>query len=127
MSAIGRIQVHAYVTNARIPLNNVAVAITDAAGSAIAFRLTNRSGTLNNPIEISVPDPSAGQSPNTQVIPFSTVNLYARHENFEEIFIENLQVFPDITTDQDLEMIPLSEFPDSFNISETFQTPPQNL
>lgn len=89
--------------------------------------LTNRSGTLDAPIEITVPDLSAGQSPNTGILPFTDVNLYARLENFETIEVENLQVFPNTLTVQDLAMIPLSELPESYNQVEIFNTPPQNL
>ena len=127
MSAIGYIQVHAYTGNARIPLQGAAVTITNPDGSAIAMRLTNRSGTLDTPVEITVPDRSASQTPNTGVIPFTDVNLYARLENFETIEIENLQVFPGTLTVQDLAMIPLSELPDSWNKAEIFNIPPQNL
>ena len=91
------------------------------------MRLTNRSGTLDKPIEISVPDLSASQSPDTGIIPYSSVDLYARLENYEEIFVENLQVFAGTITDQNLEMIPLSEFPEQWNQAERFDTPPQNL
>lgn len=127
MSAIGYIQVHAFASNAQIPLQGVAVTITTTNGSAIAMRLTNRSGTLDKPVEISVPDRNASLSPNTGVIPFAVVNLYARLENYETIEIENLQVFPGTLTVQDLAMIPLSELPDSWNKAEIFNTPPQNL
>lgn len=127
MSAIGYIQVHAYTGNARIPLEGAAVTVTKPDGSAIAMRLTNRSGTLDSPIQIVVPDRSAGQTPNTGVIPFTDVNLYARLENFETIEIENLQVFPGTLTVQNLAMIPLSELPESWNKVEIFNTPPQNL
>ena len=91
------------------------------------MRLTNRSGTLDAPVEIEVPDRSASQAPNTGIIPYTDINLYARLENFETIEIENLQVFADILTVQDLAMIPLSELPNSFNQTEIFNTPPQNL
>lgn len=127
MSATGYIQVHAFASNAQIPLKDVAVAITDTSGAGIAMRLTNRSGNLDKPIEISVPDLSASQSPNTGVIPFAVVDLYARLENFEEIRIEKLQVFANTITNQELEMIPLSELPESWNKSETFYIPAQNL
>ena len=127
MPATGYIQVHAYTSYAQIPLKDVAVSITDASGAAIALRLTNRSGLLDAPIEIEVPDLSSSLSPNTGVIPFTVVNLYARLENFEAIEIENLQIFPNTTTLQNLEMIPLSELPQSFNRLEIFNTPPQNL
>lgn len=127
MSAKGYIQVHAYTSYAQIPLQDVAISITDTSGTAIALRLTNRSGFLNEPIEIDVPDLSAGQTPNTGIIPYAVVNLYARLKNYEAIEIENLQIFANTTTLQNLEMIPLSELPNSWNKLEIFNTPPQNL
>lgn len=127
MSAKGYIQVHAYTSYAQIPLQDVAISITDTSGAAIALRLTNRSGFLNEPIEIDVPDLSAGQTPNTGIIPYAVVNLYARLKNYEAIEIENLQIFANTTTLQNLEMIPLSELPNSWNKLEIFNTPPQNL
>lgn len=127
LSATGYIQVHAYTSFAQIPLQDVAITVTNTDGAAIAMRLTNRSGTLNEPIEIVVPDLSASQSPNTGVIPFTTVDLYARVENYEEIHVERLQIFPNIITNQNLEMIPLSELPERWNQAEIFYTPAQNL
>ena len=127
MPATGYIQVHAYASNAQIPLKDVAVAITDTNGSAIALRLTNRSGQLDEPVAITVPDLSASQTPNTGVLPFTAVNLYAKLPNYEEIEVENLQVFAGVVTSQNLEMIPLSELPEYWNQVEIFDTPKQNL
>ena len=127
LPATGYIQVHAYTSYAQIPLKDVAVSITDMSGAAIALRLTNRSGSLDVPVEVEVPDLSSSESPNTGIIPFSVVNLFARLENFEAIEVKNLQIFPGTTTLQNLEMIPLSELPSSWNKLEIFNTPPQNL
>lgn len=127
MSAKGYIQVRAFESFAQIPLKDVAVSVAEVNGGALALRLTNRNGMLDAPVEIIVPDFSESQSPNTGVIPFAIVDLYARLENFETIEIKNLQIFADTTTFQDLEMIPLSELPDRWNKLETFDTPPQNL
>ena len=127
MSAIGYLQVQAYTSYAQIPLQDAAVTITDKSGSAIAMRLTNRSGLLDTYVEIPVPELSASQSPNTGIIPFSAVNIYARKTNFEEITINDVQIFPDTVTLQNLELIPLSELPQSWNKSEKFETPSQNL
>ena len=127
LSAKGYIQVRAYESYAQIPLKDVAVSITQAGSGAVALRLTNRNGMLDAPIEVTVPDLSESQSPNTGAIPFAVVNLYARLENYEAIEIENLQIFANTTTVQDLEMIPLSELPDRWNKLEIFNTPPQNL
>ena len=127
MSDIGYIQIRAFTSNAQIPLKDVAIAVTDSGNSAIALRLTNRNGALDQPIAIQVPSPSAGQAPNTGVIPFTSVNIHARIPNFEQIQVEHVQVFPNTVTVQALEFIPLSEYPDSFNELEIFETSPQNL
>ena len=127
LSATGYIQVRAFESYAQIPLKDVAVSITDASGGAIALRLTNRSGALDTPVAIEVPDLQDSQSPNIGITPYTVVNLYARLENYEAIEIENLQIFANTTTVQNLEMIPLSELPNSWNKLEVFDTPPQNL
>lgn len=126
MSATGYIQVHAYTSNARLPLQDVAITVTAEDGTAIAMRLTDRSGKIR-PIEIPVPDKAESQSPNPQERPYATVNLYGRIKGYEQIENENLQVFAGTTTDQNLAFIPLSELPGQWNQTAVFDTPPQNL
>ena len=126
LSAIGYITVHAYTSTSQIPLQDVAVAITDPEGDPIALRLTDRSGRID-PIAITVPDLAASQRPDTGITPYTSINIYARKENFEQIEAENVQVFADTVTDQDLQFIPLSELPDSWTKAEIFRTTPQNL
>lgn len=104
----------------------MAISVTATDGTAIALRLTDRSGRIE-PIEIPVPDFAESQTPNPDQTPFAQVNLYARLNGYEQIENENLQVFANTVTDQELEMIPLSELPDSWGQTEIFQTPPQNL
>ena len=103
----------------------MAIAVTAADGTALATRLTNRSGEIV-PIEGSdwsllqlFPDPAER--------PYTQVNLFARLEGFEQIEIEGLQIFSGIVTDQNLEMIPLPELPDSWSRAEIFDTGTQNL
>lgn len=126
LPARGYITVHAYASYALLPLKDVAITVTAADGTAIAMRITDRNGQIT-PIEIPVPDKAASQSPNTGEIPFTSVNLYARLKGYEQIENENLQVFADTTTNQNLIMIPLSELPGKWNQMEVFDTPPQNL
>ena len=90
------------------------------------MRLTDRSGQIT-PIEIPVPDLAESQSPNPPERPFATVNLYAHKKGYEQIEAENLQVFANTITDQDLMMIPLAELPQSWDQTMIFDTPPQNL
>ena len=122
----GYIQVYAYTSQARIPLKDVAVTVTATDGTAIAMRLTDRNGKIA-PISIPVPNLAESQSPNPGELPFARVNLYARLNGFTQIENEDLQVFANTTTDQNLEMIPLSELPESWGDKELFFTPPQNL
>ena len=51
MSSNGYITARAYMSYAQIPLEDVAVVVTAQDGTAIAMRLTNRSG-LTEPIPI---------------------------------------------------------------------------
>lgn len=126
LASTGYIQVHAFTSIARIPLEDVAIAVTDREGNLIALRLTDRSGKID-PIPITVPDFAASQTPDPGIEPFTQVNLFARLQDFGQIEVENLQVFAQTVTDQNLEMIPLAEFPDRRDETEVFETEEQNL
>lgn len=127
LPSTGYIQVRSFTSNSQIPLKDTAVMITDPNGAAIAMRLTNSSGQFDFPIAITVPDRDASLTPGSPTIPYTLINLYARKEDYEEIFAKNVQVFADVITEQSLQMIPLAEFPDSWNKGESFDTPSQNL
>ena len=99
MASTGYIQVHAYTSRARLPLEDVAITVTAEDGTAIGFRITDKNGKIRQ-IEVPVPDAAASQSPDTGEIPYTPVNLYARKKGFEMIESENLQVFPGTVTDR---------------------------
>ncbi len=126
MSATGYIQVHAYTSYAQLPLEDVAVAVTATDGTAIAMRLTDRSGQIT-PIEVPVPDKSESLAPDPGEKPFTNVNIYARLKGYEQVEMEDVQVFAGVVTTQDLELIPLSELPGKWDQTAVFLTPPQNL
>ena len=126
MSATGYIQVRAYTSTAQFPLEDVAITVTATDGTAIAMRITDRNGLIS-PIEIPVPDRAESLQPNPPERPFAIVNLYARARGYEQIEAENLQVFANTTTFQNLEMIPLAELPNAWDQTVIYDTPPQNL
>ena len=126
MSATGYIQVRAYESYAQLPLQDVAITVTSSDGTAIAMRITDRNGRIE-PIEVPVPDRSESLSPDPGELPFTVVNLYAHERGFERVESENLQLFAGTTTIQNLEMIPLSELPNSWKQFVIYDTPPQNL
>ena len=126
MPANGFLQLRAYTSTAQFPLKDVSVAVTATDGTAIALRLTDRNGRIT-PIEIPVPDRSESLRPDPTEKPYAVVNLYARKQGYEQIEAENLQIFADTTTYQNLEMIPLAELPGAWDQTVIFDTPPQNL
>ena len=126
LNATGYLQVHAYSSFAQLPLKDVAISVTAPDGTAIGMALTDRSGKIE-PIAIPAPDFDVSQAPNPDQIPFATVTLHARLRGYEQITAENIQIFANTLTYQDLEMIPLSELPSQWSKYELFDTPPQQL
>ncbi|MDD6200683.1 MAG: spore cortex-lytic protein [Firmicutes bacterium] len=126
MASTGYIQVHAYSSYAQLPLRDVAISVTAPDGTALAMRLTDRSGRIT-PIEVPVPDLTESQSPGSEEAPFTPVTIHARLKGYEQIRVDGVQVFSGTVTVQNLELIPLSELPGAWDQSETFETPPQNL
>lgn len=122
----GYIQVRAFMSNAQIPLENVAVTISSIDGTAIAMRLTGRSG-LTDPVAIPAPNRAESEQPEKNGQPFTDLILYAWKSGFEQIRATNVQVFAGVTTIQDLKMVPLSELPDQWDEQLLLNTPPQNL
>ena len=126
MSSKGRLQIWAYASTARYPLEDVAVTVTDDQGRALAMALTDTSGKIS-PITVTVPDKVDSQSPDPPEIPYARVNLYAHVRGYEQVYAENIQIFADTTTNQELKMIPLSEYPELYDQNALYITPPQNL
>ncbi len=126
MPDTGYIDILAFTGRAEIPLENVAITVTASDGTALAMRITDRNG-LAPRISVPVPEKSAGVQPDTGVRPYTPVNVYARLDGYEQTENENLQVFPDTVTRLNLELIPLSELPGSFDKLSIYDTPPQNL
>lgn len=126
MPSNGYITARAYMSSAQLPLEDVAVTFVSSDGTAIAMRLTNRSG-ITEPVAIPAPDRVESESPEENVRPFTPLTIYAWKSGFEQVVARNVQVFAGITTVQNLEMVPLSELPDQWDASVLYNTPPQNL
>ena len=126
MSTIGYLQARAYTSTAQIPLRDVAVVVTAPDQTAIAMRVTDRSGLIA-PIEIPVPNLQESQEPGAEEKPFTQVNLSAYRNGFGPFEAKNIQIFADTITFQDLKMVPLSQLPVGEEDSMDVVTPPQNL
>lgn len=120
---------HVYTSDAMLPLEDSTVTITqrqlDGIEELLAIRITDESGNTER-IAVQTPELPASQAP-SQEAPYSTVDVTAEHPLYERIIVKNVQVFPDIVTRQELQLIPLSVLPEAWDQTEIFDVPPQNL
>ncbi len=126
MPAIGYIQLHAYTSRARLPLKGAIISVSDTNNNLLAVRITDESGLIT-PIAVSVPNAADSRDPNFVGYPFTSVILRGQMPDFEQIEVNNVQVFAGVVTLQNLEFVPLEEYPSKINQSEDFNIPPQNL
>ena len=125
MAAIGNIISYAYTSSGRIPLSDVVIRILTPTEDLMNVQLTDRNGkTASVPID-TPPLEDSLQPGNTQ--PFNAVIMTAELPGYEQIRVENVQIFPDTQTVQNFRMIPLQANPESVTPEELFIIPSQNL
>lgn len=115
---------HVYTSNALLPIPNATVVITQG-NNLIATRTSDISG-VTTPVAIPTPDASASLEPGT-VKPFAVIDAVVDHPEYVRIAARNIQIFPGVTTHQNFQLIPNSLLPESWDDTEDFNTPAQNL
>ena len=125
----GSILVRVYTSDAQLPVEDAAVAITQPVASGgshlLAARLTDESGNID-PVEVPAPAETQSQAPGVQR-PFTSVNVAVSHPDYEQVLVENVQIFSGVQTQQDIKLIPNAERPDAWNLTEVFDITPQPL
>lgn len=128
MAADGYLIIRTYTSAAQLPVAGATVSVTEQGENGarlIATRITDRSGRTT-PIKITTPDRSESLTPG-QPLPFKDVNITIDKAAFGRVLIENAQLFAGIITEQNVEMLPLGEHPDTFNMTELIDITPQAL
>lgn len=126
MPGEGYLQVRAYTSDALLPLEGTAISALDTNGNLLAARLTDKSGRIK-PIRVEVPVAADSRNPDYEGQPFTTVVVRAQHPQYEQIRVNQVQIFDGITTMQPLEMVPIPIYPSQLDRTEVFDVPPQNL
>ena len=128
MAEGGYLTVRTYTSSAQLPVVGATVSVTEEGTNGarlIATRITDRSGKTT-PIQISTPNRSESLTPG-QAVPFTKVNITIDKVGFDRVLVENAQLFAGITSELNVEMLPLGENPDSFNTTELVDVTPQEL
>lgn len=129
MDAFGTILTRVYTSRAQIPISGATVAFTQRGTEGrhvlLAVRVTDENGHTA-PVQVATPDAAASESPGTAA-PFAVCDIWAEAPGYELLVVENVQVFPDTETIQELELIPLPEQMDALLPEHPVNIPPQNL
>ena len=129
MAATGTVLTRVFTSRAQIPVEGATVAFTQRGGEGrhalLALRVTDANGRTA-PVRIGTPDPAASASPGT-VDPFAVCDIWVESPGYELLVVENVQIFPDTQTLQELELIPLPEQTSGLLPEHPVVIPPQNL
>ena len=129
MAPNGNILSYAYTSAGRIPLSDVVIRVLQPNSGGkeelLSVQMTDRDGKTDL-VQIVTPPAAESLRPGTEH-PFASVDMTAEIAGYEQIRVENVQVFPDTQTVQYFQMIPLNAHPDTLTQEELFRIPPQNL
>lgn len=129
MAATGTILTRVFTSQAQIPVAGATVAFTqrskEGRHALLALRVTDANGRTA-PVQVETPDASASESPGT-VTPFAVCDIWAESPGYELLVVENVQIFAETQTLQELELIPLPEQSPTLLPENPVNVPPQNL
>ena len=129
MSSTGFIRVQAMTSRAELPVEDATVTVsgTAADGSKILLSLqrTDESGQTED-IAVGTPAAENSLSPD-QAKGWTDVTVTVSHPNYEGIIVNTVQIFPGITTIQEMTLIPRESVPEDPGETESFTVPPQDL
>ena len=125
----GFIQVQAVTSRAEVPVSGATVTIhREEAGSGqelLSLQRTDESG-LTVPVSVATPDRANSLSPD-QAKGWTDVTVRVSHPDYDGIVVNTVQVFPGVTTRQEMVMIPRGGMPTDQGQTEEFTVPPQGL
>ncbi len=124
---IGFIKVQAVTSRAEVPVEGATVTITEAnpgSGSMLlSLQRTDESG-LTETVSVDTPALQNSLSPE-QAKGWTDVTVTVSHPDYDGIVVNRVQVFPGVTTVQEMVLIPRGAIPADPGTTETFDVPPQ--
>ena len=111
MDQNGTLLTRTFVSRAQLPVSDAIIVVSapesDGRQKLISIMRTNESG-VSGPIVLPAPDISGSVTPGQNGSAFSSYSLIAEHPDYQLALFENVQIFPNVETVQDIALIPLS-------------------
>lgn len=111
MAQNGTLIARTFVSRAQLPIADAIVVVAvhehDGRHKLVSIMRTNESGVAG-PVSLPAPDVAGSITPGQNGSAYSSYSLIAEHPDYQLALFENLQIFPNIETVQDIAMIPLS-------------------
>ena len=119
----GRLQINVFDETIGNPLSDTRITVFDAANNRTVSELITNSSGQSDTVELETPPTEYSLNPNSPM-PYGEYNIEVQKENFDTIYIENIQVLPDALAKQDVFTRPTSNNP---NQNLEFFIPPHTL
>ena len=127
METSGTLVTRVFTGRGELPIAGATISIVrrDAGGQMdlLSVQISDPSGDAS-PVVIQTPHLDLSQSPGT-VSPFAVVDVWVDRQGFELLVVEDVQIFPGVTSVQDLPLVPMPE--DGGRGGASVTIPPQDL
>lgn len=106
-----------------VPDAFVAVVRHAAAGDQLLAAQTSDASGNTSPVVLDAPDPTDSLRPGDRA-PFALCDIWAEHPGFQLMVVQDVQIFPDVVSIQELPLLPLLPGSDQ---TDVVVIPPQPL
>lgn len=125
----GFIKVQTVTSRAEIPVAGATVTVSTIRPGVgrvlLSVQRTDESG-MTALVTVPTPDLANSLTPH-QPQGWTDVQVGASHPNFDGVVIRNVQIFPGVTTLQELILVPRGGMPTDMGQTEDITVPPQDL
>lgn len=129
MPSTGYITVQAVTSRAEIPVEGAVVTIAtllpDGTRRLLSLQRTDDSGRIET-VAVTTPELENSLSPEQQK-GWTDVTVTVSRRDYETVRVNTVQVFPGVTTTQEIVLVPEVEFPTGDFGDEEYTVPPQGL
>ena len=125
--ASGTLVTRVFTGRAELPIAGASVSVVKKDGDRLLDLLTVRvsgRGGDTEAFSIETPSEDLSQSPGNPQ-PYALVDLWVDRQGFQLLVVEDVPVFPGVTSVQDLPLVPMPE--DGGRGGESVEIPPQDL